>query len=136
MKFSEMPYERPDLEGLKQKLSGLIQRLKDAGSYEQAKAVFLEQEREQKHLMTQRSLAHIRHTIDTRDEFYDNEVKFWNAAGPQLQEYGQAWTAAMLASPFRKDFENEYGNLMFVNAEIELKTFSPEIIPQLQQETS
>ena len=134
MKFSEMPYERPDLEGLKQKLSGLIQRLKDAGSYEQAKAVFLEQEREQKHLMTQRSLAHIRHTIDTRDEFYDNEVKFWNAAGPQLQEYGQAWTAAMLASPFRKDFENEYGNLMFVNAEIELKTFSPEIIPQLQQE--
>ncbi|MDE6280695.1 MAG: M3 family oligoendopeptidase [Oscillospiraceae bacterium] len=134
MKFSEMPYERPDLEGLKQKLSGLIQRLKDAASYEEAKAVFLQQEQEQKHLMTQRSLAHIRHTIDTRDEFYDNEVKFWNTAGPQLQEYAQAWTAAMLASPFRKDFENEYGDLMFINAEIELKTFSPEIIPQLQQE--
>ncbi|MDE7171668.1 MAG: M3 family oligoendopeptidase [Oscillospiraceae bacterium] len=134
MKFSEMPYERPDLEGRKQKLSGLIQRLKDAASYEEAKAVFLQQEQEQKHLMTQRSLAHIRHTIDTRDEFYDNEVKFWNTAGPQLQEYAQAWTAAMLASPFRKDFENEYGDLMFINAEIELKTFSPEIIPQLQQE--
>ncbi|MDE6260605.1 MAG: M3 family oligoendopeptidase [Oscillospiraceae bacterium] len=134
MKFSEMPYQRPDLEGLKQTMAGLIQRLKDAASYEEAKAVFLEKETEMKHLMTQRSLAHIRHTIDTRDEFYDNEVKFWNSAGPQLQEYGQAWTAAMLASPFRKDFEAEYGDLMFINAEIELKTFSPEIIPQLQQE--
>ena len=41
---------------------------------------------------------------------------------------------AMLASPFRADFSREYGDLMFVNAEIELKTFSPEIIPQLQQE--
>ncbi len=134
MKFSEMPYERPDLEGLKRTLAGLVQRLKDAAGYKQAKAVFLERERELKHINTQSSLAHIRHTIDTRDEFYDGEVKFWNAAGPQLQEYGQAWTAAILASPFRADFERDYGDLMFVNAEIELKTFSPEIIPQLQRE--
>ncbi len=134
MKFSEMPYERPVLEGLKRTLAGLVQRLKDAAGYKQAKAVFLERERELKHINTQSSLAHIRHTIDTRDEFYDGEVKFWNAAGPQLQEYGQAWTAAILASPFRADFERDYGDLMFVNAEIELKTFSPEIIPQLQRE--
>ena len=36
----------------------------------------------------------------------------------------------MLQSPFRKDFEAEYGDLMFVNAEIQRKTFSPEIIPE------
>ena len=30
MKFSEMPYERPDLEGLKQTLAGLADRLKAA----------------------------------------------------------------------------------------------------------
>ena len=41
---------------------------------------------------------------------------------------------AMLNSRFRGDFEAEYGDLMFVNAEIELKTFSPEIIPELQKE--
>ena len=40
----------------------------------------------------------------------------------------------MLESPFRADFEKEYGDLMFVNAEIALKTFSPAIIPELQQE--
>ncbi len=134
MKFSEMPYQRPDLEGVKQKLSGLIQRLKDAASYEEAKAVFMEKETEMKHLGTQAALASIRHTIDTRDQFYDDEEAFWNSARPQLQEYSQAWTMAMLASPFRKNFEAEYGDLMFINAEIELKTFSPEIIPQLQQE--
>ena len=40
----------------------------------------------------------------------------------------------MLASPFRKEFAAEYGELMFVNAEIQLKAFSPEIIPEIQQE--
>ncbi len=134
MKFSEMPYERPDLEGLKQTLAGLTQRLKAAASYEEARAVFLEKEEVERHIDTLATLASIRNSIDTRDEFYDGEMNFWNAAGPELEEYLKAWTAAMLASPFRKDFEAEYGDLMFVNAEIQLKTFSPEIVPQLQKE--
>ena len=111
-----------------------VRRLKEAGSYDEARAVFLEREQAAKHLSTMTNLAHIRHSIDTRDAFYDGEMKFWNAALPELQEYEQAWTQAMLDSPYRTDFSAEYGDLMFVNAEIALKTFSPEIIPQLQQE--
>ena len=134
MKFSQMPYERPDLEGLKTQLAGLTERLKAADGYDEARAVFLEREQAGRHLSTLVNLASIRHSIDTRDEFYDGEMKFWNAALPELQAYEQAWTQAMLASPYREEFSREYGDLMFVNAEIALKTFSPEIIPQLQRE--
>ena len=134
MKFSEMPYERPDLDKVKRELGDLTGRLKAAESYEEARAVFLEKEAAERHVDTLVTLASIRNSIDTRDEFYDGEMSFWNAAGPELEEYTKAWTAAMLASPFRKDFAAEYGDLMFVNAEIELKTFAPEIVPQLQRE--
>ena len=134
MKFSEMPYERPDLDKVKRELGDLTARLKAAESYEEARAVFLEKEAAERHVDTLVTLASIRNSIDTRDEFYDGEMNFWNAAGPELEEYDKAWTAAMLASPFRKDFAAEYGDLMFVNAEIELKTFAPEIVPQLQRE--
>ena len=134
MKFSEMPYERPDLDAVKKQYSALTERLKAAGSYEEARAVFLEKEELDKHVQTLSTLAHIRHSIDTRDVFYDAEAKFWNAAEPELQEYTQAWTQAMLDGAFRAQFAAEFGELMFVNAEIELKTFSPEIIPELQQE--
>lgn len=134
MKFSEMPYERPDLEQLKQDLSALTARLKAAQSYEEAKQVFLEKEKYEKHYFTMYTLASVRNTIDTRDEFYDAEMKFWNVASPELEEYSQAWTMAMLECPFRKEFSEEYGDLMFKNAEISLKTFSPEIIPELQKE--
>jgi M3 family oligoendopeptidase len=61
-------------------------------------------------------------------------MKFWNGAAPQLETYNQEWTKALLASQFRPDFAAEYGDLMFVNAEINLKTFSPALVPMLQQE--
>ena len=134
MKFSEMKYERPDLEKLKETVKTLTQRLKEAADYSAAKEVFLEKEKVAKHIDTCQQLVYIRHTIDTRDAYYDEEQKFWDNAGPELEEYEQQWKAAMLESVFRKDFEKEYGTLMFLNAEIERKTFSPEIIEDLQQE--
>ena len=134
MKFSEMPYSRPDLDQLKAQMIQLTADLKAANSYGAAKEVFLKKENLLAHVDTLATLANIRHTIDTRDAFYDGEIKFWNGAMPELEEYLQAWTAAMLESPFRADFTAEYGDLMFVNAEMKLKTFSPEIIPELQKE--
>ena len=134
MKFNEMPYARPDMEAAKTLTAELTARLREASDYAAAKAVFLEYQTEQKHLMTLCTLAEIRQSIDTRDEFYDAEVKYINSAMPAVQEYAQGFTAALLASPFRADFEAEYGDLMFINAEIALKSFSPEIIPEMQAE--
>lgn len=42
MKFSEMVYERPDLEMLKVQLTQLIDNFRAADSYESAREVFLE----------------------------------------------------------------------------------------------
>lgn len=132
--FNEMKYERPDLPKVKEELEALAAELKTAESYEQAKEVFLREQTLEKHVMTMETLASIRHSIDTGDEFYDREENFWNDALPELQESLQKWTAALLGSPFRKEFSEEYGSITFLNAEIDLKAFSPEIIPEMQQE--
>ena len=134
VKFSQMLYTRPDMDEVKRRVAALTEQLRAASDYAAAKEAFLAKQTLDKHVATLATLASIRHSIDTRDAFYDGEKKFWNSAAPELQEMDQAWTAAMLASPFRKEFSAEYGELMFINAEIELKTFSPAIIPELQQE--
>ena len=134
MKFSEMPYARPDLDAVKQQFADLLARFKAAATYAEAHAVFLEEEKLNKHVDTLAQLASVRNTIDTRDKFYDEEMNFWNEATPQLQECQNAWSRAMLDSPFRADFTAEYGDLMFLNAEIARKCFTPEIIPEMQQE--
>ena len=136
MKFSEMPYERPDWEAFKAQQADFTARLKAAAGYEEAKAIFLEKEEADRKASTLSELVMIRNSIDTRDEFYDKEQSFWDSALPEWQECEQAWNIAMLESPFRKDFEAEYGGLMFLNTEIALKAFSPEIVPQCQQENS
>ena len=134
MKFSEMRYERPDMERVHAEYSELAEKLAAAESYTRAKRLFLRQDALLRRVMTAATLVNIRNSIDTRDEFYDAEMKFWNKAEPELQEYVQKWKLALLQSPFRKEFEAEYGPLMFVNTEIDLKCFSPEIVSELQQE--
>lgn len=134
MKFPEMAYTRLDAEKLKTELSELIENLKTAESYEKAKKLFLEMERLNGAIQTQASLAQIRHDIDTRDAYYEAETAYWDNVMPELEEYSQTWNRTLLSSPFREDFSREFGDLMFINAEIALKTFSPEIIPELQRE--
>ena len=134
MKFSQIPYERPDIEAVKKQIAQLTDDLSAAADFASADEVFLAMEELKKHTMTASVLASIRHSIDTRDKFYDEEMKFWNNSEPEIQEYSQKFTMALLQSPFRAQFEQKYGSILFINAEIELKTFSPEIIPEMQQE--
>ncbi|MBQ7246899.1 MAG: M3 family oligoendopeptidase [Lachnospiraceae bacterium] len=134
MKFSEMPYSRPDLDGVVAAIKKHTEELRAASDYQKAREVFIAYDAESRHVGTQVTLASIRHSIDTRDAFYEDERKFWNNAMPVIQEAGQSWTMALLESPFRAEFEAEFGSIIFINAEIELKSFSPEIIPELQQE--
>ena len=134
MKFSEMPYARPDVEALKKEMAALTQALKDAPDYAAARDVFSRWEKLEKHADTLGTLVSVRHSIDTRDEFYDAEETFWNGAWPEVREYMQGWLDAMVDSPFRPDFEAEFGGPYFLNAQIARKTFSPDIIPELQKE--
>lgn len=129
-----MPYERPDIEKVKSSIKELTERLRNAETYDDARAAFLQMEEDSKHVDTMATLSSVRHSIDTRDEFYDGESNFWNEASPELEEFEQEWTKALLSSKFRPEFEKEFGSLMFINAEIALKTFSPEIISELQRE--
>ena len=85
MKFSEMPYARPDLDELKQQLQALTDQLKSAPDYASAHEVFLAQQKLSTHIDTLATLSSVRNSIDTRDKFYDAEEQFWNEAGPELR---------------------------------------------------
>ena len=134
MKFSEMPYKRLEKQPIIDELTEYTSQLNAAESYNSARRIFIAVDSLQKKVMTQETLSSIRHSINTNDEFYEAENKYWNAVYPELEEYFHQWKLALLGSKFRSELEEEFGSLYFTNTEIELKTFSPDIIPQLQQE--
>ena len=134
MKFSEMPYERPDVEEMKKGFRAFTERLKNAASYEEAREVFLEREELRGLIKTMVEIAFIRRNMDRDDEFYKEERDFMHVFEPELVEYDKAWADAMLASPFRGEFAAEFGDMMFLNAEFDNKTASPLIVADLQRE--
>ena len=44
LKFSEMPYERPDIAAVKQHIQALIEAFSSAGTYAQAREQFIDEE--------------------------------------------------------------------------------------------
>ena len=134
MKFSEMPYARPDLNELKQQLQALTDRLKAAPDYAAAREAFLAQQKLSMHIDTLATLSSVRNSIDTRDKFYEAEQEFYDSEFPAFQEHSQNLMLAFYESPFRKAVSDLAGELMFRNLEMDLKTFSPAIIDLLGRE--
>ena len=136
MKFSQIAYTRVDMEALMTQVAALTELLRGAAGFEDAERAYLQMnELESRALHGMRTVAQIRRDVDTRDEFYDAEVKFYNRELPKVQALKQQWTNTLLKSPFRAALEEKYGSVPFLNAELQNRTFKPELVEALQKES-
>ena len=133
MRFSEMKYERPELEEIKGAADRIKKAFDDADSFEAADSAFAEWDRLISHTDTMFSLAYIRNSVDTTDEYYEKEVEYIDEISPVFVDIQHSFVELLIKSRFRKELEEKYGSLMFKNCEIFLRSFSPEIIPETQQ---
>ncbi len=134
MKFSEMPYSRPDMDALFSRLDQLTSQLEAASSAQAQLELFKEKDQLMSHFSTLSSICSIRNTVDTRDKFYEDEQAYLDEQYPLISEKLQAFNKVLVASPFRAQLEKELGALLFTNIELELKSFTPEIVPLMQEE--
>ncbi len=134
MKFSEMPYRRPDKEEILQRMDNALASLKKAVSADQAIRAMKEMEQIVIDVDTMGTICHIRNTVDTTDHFYQAEREYNDQLSPILSEKIQAFNKELLQSEFRPSLEKKYGQLLFSNMELDQKGFSPEIIPLMQEE--
>lgn len=79
-------------------------------------------------------IASVRHTLDTRDEYYEKEDEYINNTIPTIMPKLLAVDEALMNSPFRADIEKEYGKQYFAQKELQKKTFCEANIPLMQQE--
>lgn len=134
MKFTDMPYSRPDIEAIKKKLSELKTAIEKAESASEVIGLYTEVCAVSEEYSTLGSLAYVRHTINTADEFYDVENNFFDEIGPDVADAFQAVNKALLASPFRAELDAHYGELLLKNTEISVRCFSSEIISLAAEE--
>lgn len=134
MKFSEMPYSRPDMEALAAATTQTLEAMKAAPNAAGQIAAYDAYEKKMQTAGTMQQIAYIRHTINTKDEFYNAENDYMDEIGPKLQELTHRVNTALLESPYRAELERHYGALMFKNLEIAARSFSPTIVELMQEE--
>lgn len=134
MKFSELPYERLDLEKTLAAYESITADFKKAASAEEQIAIMKKADNLTMDVNTQMRLASTRYTIDTRDPFYDKEREYNDNISPIILEKQLEYSKAIAESTFRKDLEQHFGTLMFTNIDLFLKSFSPELTSYIQAE--
>ncbi|WP_191561971.1 M3 family oligoendopeptidase [Metabacillus idriensis] len=134
MKFQEYKYIRPVKEDVEESFYEALEKFKSAGSLEEQEAVIDELNVIRGNISTAFNLCSIRHTIDTNDEFYKEEQDYLDELEPHFKALDTEFYKALVSSAFRNELEEKYGKQLFALADAQLKTFSPEVLEDLQKE--
>ena len=134
MVFKDYKYIRPDLELLKNKFNKEINVIKENKDLNRVITSINNINKLRNDFDTMEQLCSIRNSINSLDEFYEQEQEWFDENGAYVQELVVEYEKAMLASKFKDELIKKYGEHLFKLFEVEVQTFSPEIIPYIQKE--
>ncbi|WP_242142503.1 MULTISPECIES: M3 family oligoendopeptidase [unclassified Bacillus cereus group] len=134
MSFKDYEYKRPNIEEFQTNFTAALERFETAKTVEEQKEAIGFINRIRNDFGTMGTLCSIRHSIDTTDTFYKEEQDFFDEYDPVAQGYVTKYYKALLSSPFRAELEVYYGNQLFALAECDVKTYSDEVVKDLQIE--
>ena len=134
MKFSDYKYIRLNLEEIGRKMEVLLEKFNEAESFEAQNKLMEEINKIRSNVETMGNLVYIRHSINTEDEFYAKEQDFLDENMPIYQGIEFKFYSELVNSKFRDGLEKAWGKQLFTLAELQLKTFSEEIIEDLVKE--
>jgi M3 family oligoendopeptidase len=134
MKFTEYQYVRPDMPKIKAEFENLLNIFDNAAVFEEQDKVMEEINRLRAEFESRNIIVYIRHTIDTNDKFYDDEQTFFDNVEPEYQGLVARYYDSLTTSKFKDELKNKWGEQLFNIAELKKRTFSPEVVEDLQEE--
>lgn len=136
MKFSEMPYTRVDAESVKEQLKDLTKRAREAKDADELWSIHEEYYKVTGDVTTNLEISVIRHDIDTTDEYYDEEKKYYDELMPVFSQLSTEYEKALFESPFKAEMEKRISKVAFKNIELGIKSVDEKIIPLMQEENA
>lgn len=129
-----MKYERPDILETGKSLKLLINDFRNASSFGEADELMDRINTIRNDFESMKIIAFINYSNDTNNNSFIEEQDYFDTNYPLFTDYVIEYYNALVSSPFRKELTDKYGNHLFEIAEISLKTFSHEIINDMQLE--
>lgn len=134
MKFSEMNYNRPDLGKVEKEFNELLVKFTNAATAKEQEEVLAQINLLKSEFQTFASIASVRNSIDTTNQYYEGEQEFFDMNEPVLKDLNIKFYKALGSSKFKGDLQKKFGNQLFKLADVSLKTFDPSIIEDLKEE--
>ncbi|WP_026506662.1 M3 family oligoendopeptidase [Butyrivibrio sp. MC2013] len=134
MKFKDMEYKRPDVEEIKSTFESLCKDFDAASSGEEQWAVHQKYYELSDRIMSQATIAEIRHDVDMTDEYYKKENDFFNSTIPLIMNLSVDYKKKLLKSPYRSYLEEKIGKVAFKNMELAEKSIDEKILPLMEEE--
>ena len=136
MKFSQIPYQRIDMDAVSSDFQSLIHRFAAADSGEAQFKIHQEYYTLCDKVSTMATLAQIRHDVDVSDAFYEAEQKYYDEKMPLLTNLILNYQKQLYHSPFRSTLEERIGRVAFRNMELSFRSFDEKIISLKQEENT
>lgn len=134
MKFQDYKYIRPDMDALKNDFHAALKVFEEAQSASEQEKAMDTINQLRFNFDTAQTLVSIRHSIDTKDAFYDQEETFFNENSPLFAQLVNLYYKALVNATFKEDLIKSKGQLLFDQAAQSLRTFDDSILPLLQKE--
>ena len=134
MKFSQYKYERSSYENIKEDFTKLVDKINNSNTYEEQKKYILELNKIRNDIQSNSTIASIRYSIDTSDEYYEEEKKYWDEYMPFYEDLNCDFYKAIVNSKFKEEIINDFSRQFYNICEDSIKSFSKDIIEDLQEE--
>jgi M3 family oligoendopeptidase len=132
--FNDYVYQRPDIERFTTDFKAALETFKTSKTEKEQLDAFEKINALRQEFDSMGNICHIRNSIDTKNEFYNEEKKFFDENSPTIQALVTEYYRVLLVSSLRPQLEKKWGKTLFTIAEFSLKTFIPEILEDLQEE--
>ncbi|HBC30734.1 MAG TPA: M3 family oligoendopeptidase [Clostridiales bacterium] len=134
MKFNEYEYIRPDYDKVKEKYLNLINDFKNSTTADEQYSYLKRINALSNEVETMSQLVCIRNSINTADEFYDKEKDYMDMTSPKFYGLRVEFYKQLLNSKFKEELKEKIHPQLITLAEMEIKTFSDEAVPLMQEE--
>ncbi|MDB8792323.1 M3 family oligoendopeptidase [Romboutsia sp. 1001216sp1] len=134
MKFSDFKYERPNYEKSKNQIIKIINNIENSKTYKEQRQNIDKLNSIRNNIETMSTLCSIRHSINVEDKFYEREKVYWDEYSPLYEELNSLFYKSVVNSKFKEDIQKDFGRQFINIASFNLKSFSSEIIKDLQEE--
>ena len=134
MKFEDYPYQRIDIDHLKQQIENLLDEFKASPSVEEQVSLIKDYNIKKKQWITYKNIATVNFNRFTGDESSKREKEFWNSVAPELEELDNKFETQILNSAYLRELKDFFGNHYFNLLDVKQKSFHPKMKSLIERE--